>query len=148
MARIRSFRFFKFPCGNIITIVQERFGNPPTRIIIRSLFYSVLKRYSYFINNNVTMNIQNEFNMRFPFFFYELPEQIPPLSRRVFKKVRHTLQKFSSSFSVFSFSSRRTTSRTRSSGERLKISKDSREGRGGLFGSTVAHNLVAVITSS
>lgn len=70
MARIRSSRFFKFPCGNIITIVQERFGNPPTRIIIRSLFYSVLKRYSYFINNNVTMNIQNEFNMRFPFFLW------------------------------------------------------------------------------
>lgn len=147
MARIRSPRFFKFPCGNIITIVQERFGNPPTRIIIRSLFYSVLKRYSYFINNNVTMNIQNEFNMRFPFFFMNYPNKFH-LSREVFKKVRHTLQKFSSSFSVFSFSSRRTTSRTRSSGERLKISKDSREGRGGLFGSTVAHNLVAVITSS
>lgn len=147
MARIRSPWFFKFPCGNIITIVQERFGNPPTRIIIRSLFYSVLKRYSYFINNNVTMNIQNEFNMRFPFFFMNYPNKFH-FSREVFKKVRHTLQKFSSSFSVFSFSSRRTTSRTRSSGERLKISKDSREGRGGLFGSTVAHNLVAVITSS
>lgn len=145
MARIRSPRFFKFPCGNIITIVQERFGNPPTRIIIRSLFYSVLKRYSYFINNNVTMNIQNEFNMRFPFFFLWI---IRTNSTSLERFLRHTLQKFSSSFSVFSFSSRRTTSRTRSSGERLKISKDSREGRGGLFGSTVAHNLVAVITSS
>lgn len=85
MARIRSSRFFKFPCGNIITIVQERFGNPPTRIIIRSLFYSVLKRYSYFINNNVTMNIQNEFNMRFPFFFMNYPNKFH-LSREEFLK--------------------------------------------------------------